>query len=157
MRLFLAIFMVLLLVGWTDPEAQWSDVETLSVDGSKQPGKATIVLFRGSGGSGAARSFTVSIDGNRLGTVRRERYLASDVAPGFHTIKIECGRLCDLPDIQVRARFKAGRTYFFLTQPDFESDSSTWTFISSVRQISGGEASTLLRTYRLGKAETAAP
>ena len=131
-----------------------TDVETKSVPTSQAPGSATIFVYRGSSKVGAMWPFAVFVDDREIGSIRRERYLATNVAPGPHVIKVHCSGICDVPDIAVQANFSADRSYHFLTEPDMRFGFNQMAFSSTLLQVSPAYVAELQSTYSIGKPAT---
>lgn len=90
------------------------DVESLAVDGSKEPGRATLVLMRGSSRIGLMHGVKIFVDDKEVGVLRRMNYITVNVEPGTHSFKFDCSIVCDLPDFHLSGTFAADRTYYFI-------------------------------------------
>jgi hypothetical protein len=139
----------------TAPVHVATDLETRAIQGSQSTGQATIYVYRGSSGAGAMWPFAVLIDDVEIGSIRSERYLPTNVAPGTHVVKVHCKGMCDLPDIAIQGNFFADRSYHFLTNPDIRFGWSQSAFVSTLIQVEPDHVPELQRAYSLGKAEQA--
>ena len=134
-----------------------SNAELLSAPNSDRPGTATVVLLRDRSRTGAVRALSISANGVKIGTLKREQYLRFSLPPGAHALEVKCGFMCDLPDLNVQASLNPNRTYYFITGPDFSHDNVSMTFISSIRQISAEDAGAFLSHYKQGAVTGAIP
>lgn len=127
------------------------DIDLLSAESSTRSGLATVTVFRTASKTASIRSFSVIVDGVKMGSIRQKQYLKLDMPAGVHTIMVRCSLLCDLPDIKIKAGFHENRNYYFTTEPGFEHDDFTMTFKSSLRQISQVRANELFGEFQPGK------
>jgi len=132
-----------------------SDLQTKAMPGSNSPGKATIYVYRAPSGAGAMWPFAVLVDDREVGSIRNERYIAANVAPGTHVVKVHCKGMCDLPDIAVQGDFNADQSYHFLTAADIRFGWAQSAFTSTLLQVDPANVAELQRTYAADKSADA--
>lgn len=147
------ILLFLLLTGCatTAPTIRILDPEKYSAEGTEFTDRGTVYVFRGTSMAGALCAFAVLLDEKELGFIRRENYLAFPVTNGSHQITVASTSICSTPDIKIDADFAAGKSYYFLVEPNVTFGHNTVTSSSSIAQIDASYAKRLLQTYSPGK------
>lgn len=135
------------------PPSPLGDIEARAVDGSKTPGKATVYLLRGRSKAGVMMKHNIFIDGERVGSLRRMNFLALPLAPGNHTLLIDCPSICSVPSVHVSADFKADRTYYFINDPELTSNGYMLQFLNEFGQLGKEGADIEMRGYLPGRIE----
>ncbi|MES2018039.1 MAG: hypothetical protein V4484_16245 [Pseudomonadota bacterium] len=120
----------------------------LAASGSKFPDRATIYMFRGASGAGAVWSFPVTLDETKIGSIRREQYLAFPAITGAHWLVVACPSLCAIPGFKINLEATAGKSYYFMIEPDVAFRGNTVTMSSLVTQIDQTFAERLMATYK---------
>lgn len=131
-----------------DASKYLQDVESKSAP-STDPDSVDLCLARSTSKAGSLRTHVIYVDGIRSGSLRQDQYSVFKLTPGRHAVKIDCPFPCDMPDLVFEADYTAGRKYFFLDDPGFSADRSTWTFSSSLAQLEPAQAESLLKTLKL--------
>jgi hypothetical protein len=127
------------------------DIESLAANGSRHSGSATVEVFRTGSKAAALRTFSLLVDGRKVGSLRKKQYLELDLSPGSHSLTVRCSFLCDMPDVSITADFKKDRTYYLTAAPGFDDDHRKMTFISTLGQISQEQATKLVSEFKPGK------
>jgi hypothetical protein len=121
--------------------------DRLAASETKFKDHATIYVFRGSSRAGVMWSFPVTLDQQKIGSLRREEYLAFPAPPGPHGLGVTCASLCELPGFKLNLNVVAGKTYYFLVEPDIAFGGDVTALSSQVMQIDKRAAAHLLATY----------
>lgn len=114
---------------------------------SKFPGLATIYMFRGTSMAGAMWSFPVTLDQIEIGSIRREQYLAFPATTGAHWLTVTCPSICAMPGFKINLEATAGKSYYFMIEPDMAIGGNTMTMSSRITQIDKAFAERLMATY----------
>ncbi|PUA27201.1 MAG: hypothetical protein B0W54_20495 [Cellvibrio sp. 79] len=135
----------------TAPIQRWADVDRFSSNKTQFEGNATIYVFRDTSKAGAMMPFLITLDKESIGSIRRERYLAFPAAAGTHILGIDCPYTCDIPDIRIDADFTAGKSYYFVVQPDISFNvPSSIRMTTHVNQVDQSYAERLISSYTIG-------
>lgn len=109
---------------------------------------ATIYVFRGSSRAGVMCSQPVTLDQAKIGSLRREEYLAFPASPGAHDLGVTRPVLCSRPALKLNLNVAAGKTYYFIFEPDMVfGGGGSATSSSQITQIDKRAADRLLATY----------
>lgn len=114
---------------------------------SKFPDRATIYIFRGTSRAGAMWSFPVTLDQTKIGSIRREQYLAFPATAGAHWVTVSCPSICEMPGFKINLEVTSGKSYYFMIEPDTAFGYNTVTMSSSITQIDRAFAERLMATY----------
>lgn len=150
-----AVLLCFALAGCRTPTAIFAEPDRLAADTSVYPGQATVHVLRGSGRLQAMYAFPVAIDKEKVGSIRRERYLVFPASPGAHAITIACPISCAMSTHTVKFNATAGKSYYFL----FEGDLSIGQAVgglkvstqAAISQIGERQAEDLMSQYAPGK------
>jgi len=121
--------------------------DRLAANESQFRDSATIYVFRGSSRAGVMWSFPVTMDDSKIGSIRREEYLAFRASPGSHWLEVSCPSICHLPALKLNFAVTAGKSYYFVIDPDTAFGASIVTMTNRVTQIDKKAAAPLLVTY----------
>lgn len=124
-----------------------SQPDRLAANESRFHDSATIYVFRGSSRAGVMWSFPVKMDQARIGSIRREEYLVFPASPGSHWLEVTCASLCELPGFKLNLEVAAGKSYYFVVDPEMTLGGSIMTMSSQITQIDKRSADRLLATY----------
>jgi len=113
-------------------------------------------VFRDSGRVEAMYPFSVALDKENKGSIRRERYLAFAATPGEHAIVITCPISCSMSAHTIQFTASAGKSYNFVFQSDMGINSMIGgglkiTTETGISQIDGEQAARLMSYYAPGK------
>lgn len=152
----LAILLSVTLTGCRTISGAIAEPDVLAADTSQFPGKATILVFRGSGRGEAMYAFQVLVDKGKVGSIRRERYISFPAAEGAHALTITCPPGCSLPAYTLNFNATAGKTYYFKIDMDMDMSSRiggglNFDMSSRFGQIDSGRAAELQAAYEPGK------
>jgi len=128
--------------------------DRLSANETRYPGNATIYVFRGSNAAAALWSFPVEIDGVKVGSVRRETYLAIPAKPGAHWLTTKCPALCGIPGFKANLEVSAGKSYYFTFEPEYSSTMTYTVTSAELRQIDKRFADRLIESYEMSELKT---
>ena len=118
---------------------------------SQFPNQATVYIFRGASKAAQIWPFPVSLDGKKIGTVRREQYLIFPASAGKHLIGMTCPSICEVPSILADVDLSEGKSYYFMIEPIINHGYNTITMFSTLKQVDKKFAENLIETYTLGK------
>lgn len=119
----------------------------LAANESKFNDKSAVYVFRGTGMTGAMWSFPVSLDETKIGSIRREQYLAFPTTSGAHWLTVTCPSLCEVPGYKINLNVSPGKSYYFMIEPDIAFGYNTTTMSSRLTQIDKVFADRLMETY----------
>ena len=102
---------------------------------SKFPDRATIYMFRGTSSAGAIWSFPVALDQTKIGSIRREQYLAFPATSGAHWLMVTCPSICEMPGFKINLEVAAGKSYYFMIEPNVTFGYNTTMMSSHITQI----------------------
>jgi hypothetical protein len=152
----LAILLSMALTGCRTISGAIAEPDVLAADTSHYPGKATIVVFRGSGRGETMYAFQVLVDKNKVGSIRRERYISFPAAEGAHAVTVTCPPGCTLPAYTLNFNATAGKTYYFKINMEMAMSSRIGgglniEMASRFAQIDSERAAQLMTVYEPGK------
>lgn len=130
--------------------------DRLAAGETKFHDRATIYVMRGSSRAGVMWPFPVQLDQAKVGSLRREEYVAFPASPGTHSLSITCASLCELPGINLNLEVTAGKTYFFIVDASGVAAAGALRVSSQVTQLSKQAAQRLLATYDPSDSSSAA-
>lgn len=147
-RLALIIIMFLSVTACsTISKVSMEKIDLLAAPESKFNDEAAIYVFRGMNKAAAIWSFPVRLDGNQMGSIRRGQYVAFPASQGLHSISIICPSICEMPSIEAQGEFSAGKSYYFLLDPNIHSGYENITMSFTLTQINKEKATSLMSTY----------
>lgn len=127
------------------------NADRLSAEETRYPDNATIYVFRGTSLASAAWSFPITLDGKKVGSVRRETYLAIPAKPGAHWLTATCPGLCGLPGFKANLEVGADRSYYFIIEPDISFTAQKTVLSAELRQIDKRFADRLIESYEMSE------
>ena len=149
LRVVLAAVLAITLVGCAHvTTANIPQPDRLAANITQFKDHATIYVFRGSSRAGVMCSLPVTLDQAKIGSLRREEYLAFPASPGAHDLSVVRPTLCGIPGLKLNFNVAAGKTYYFMVQPDMTfGGGGTAMSTTQVTQIDKRVADRLLATY----------
>jgi len=121
---------------------------------SKFPDRATIFVFRGTGGGGAVFSFPVTLDQTKIGAISRKQYIAFPATAGTHWLSVVCPSICGMPGYKISLDVSAGKTYYFMIEPNVTFGYNNMTSSTNLTQIDKPFADKLMLTYQVAEPAT---
>lgn len=125
------------------------NADRLSASGTRYPGNATIYVFRGTSAVSALWSFPVKLDGAKVGSVRRETYLAIPAKPGAHWLMTGGTGLSGIPGFKANLEVSADKSYYFIIEPDISQTMAYTVRSAELRQIDKRFADRLIESYEM--------
>ena len=112
-----------------------ADSGKYAATGTSFENQATAYVMRDSSYAFIAWPINVLLDGEEVGSLRRETYTRFAVSPGRHVITAHWNPISGLPDVALDIQFDAGRTYYFGFGTNFGIGYNTMTYSANLNPM----------------------